>query len=69
MEAMHEDLSKAKSELSQLREELSLCSAQKEKLSSQVMMFTDKTFHFDVHVAVRHLRGTGILKPFLVCGR
>lgn len=61
MEAIHTDLSKAKSELNQIREELSLCSAQKEKISSQVMMFTDKTFHFDTLVDIHHLRVTSIL--------
>lgn len=58
---MREELCKAKTELSQIREELTHSSAQKEKISSQVMLFTDKTFHFDTDVDKDHLRVTGIL--------
>ena len=41
LEVMQGELAKAKTELSQIRKELSLSSAQKEKISTQVMMFTD----------------------------
>lgn len=41
-EAMHEELSKTKSELSQTRAELVHNRAQKEKLSSQVILFGEK---------------------------
>lgn len=61
LDAMREELCKAKTELSQIREELVHNSAQKEKMSSQVMLFTDKTFHFDPSVDGEHLRVTGIL--------
>ena len=61
LEAMHEELCKAKAELSQIREELIRNNVQKEKISSQVMLFTDKTFHFDTGVDKSHLRITGIL--------
>lgn len=44
LEAMHEELSKTKSELRQTREELVHNTAQKEKISSQV--FTEKIFPF-----------------------
>lgn len=44
LEAMHEELSKTKSELRQTREELVHNTAQKEKISSQV--FTEKRFPF-----------------------
>lgn len=63
---MREELSKATTELSQIREELNLCIAQKEKIGLQVMMFTDKTFHFDTHVDKGHLRVAGILLFILV---
>lgn len=52
-----EDLLRAKTELSQVREELSLCSAQTEKMRLQVMLFTDKTFNFLSHIDKNH-RGT-----------
>lgn len=39
---MHEELSKTKSALSQTRGELLHCSAQKEKIGSQVMLFTEE---------------------------
>lgn len=61
METVHEELCKAKTELRQIREELIHNSAQKEKISSQVMLFTDKTFHFDSVVDKDHLRITAIL--------
>lgn len=58
---MREELCKAKTELSQIREELVHSSAQKEKISSQVMLFTDQTFHIDTSVDEDHLRIAGIL--------
>lgn len=58
---MQEELCTAKTELSQIREELMHNSAQKEKISSQVMIFTNKTFNFDTGVDKDHLRNTGIL--------
>lgn len=54
---MREEISKSKTELSQMREKLNLSSVQKEKIRSQVMMFTDKTFNFDRD----HLGVNGIL--------
>lgn len=42
LEAMREELSKTKSELSQTRRELVHSTAQKEKISSQVMLFTEE---------------------------
>lgn len=48
LEAMHEELSKTKSELRQTREELVHNIAQKEKISSQV--FTEKRFPFDAQL-------------------
>lgn len=45
LEAMHEELCQAKSDLSQTREELVHNSAHREKISSQVMLFAGKTFH------------------------
>lgn len=62
-EAMREELCKAKTELSQIRMELTHSSTQKDKISSQVMLFTNKTFHFDSDVDEDHLRITGILYP------
>lgn len=58
---MREELCKAKTELSQIREELVHNSAQKEKISSQVMPFTDKTFHINTSVDEDHLRIADIL--------
>lgn len=58
---MHGELSKAKIELDRLREELSLSSKQKEEMSLQVMMLTDKTFHFDTPADNSHLGVTLIL--------
>lgn len=46
LEAMHEELSHVKSELSQTRGELVHSSAQKEKISSQVMSFSQKAGPF-----------------------
>lgn len=54
---MREELCKAKTQLSQIREELIHSSAQKEKISSQVLLFADKTFHFDTEV---HMRPSGV---------
>lgn len=59
---MREELCKAKTELSQVREELVHSSAQKEKISSQVLLFADKTFHFDTEV---HMRPSGVFFSFL----
>lgn len=61
METMQKELSKAKTELCRAREELSLSSVQKKEMSFQVMMLTDKTFHFHTPVDNSHLRFTGIL--------
>lgn len=52
MEALQEELCKAKTEHSQIREELTHSSMQREKINSQVMLFTDQTFHFDINVAM-----------------
>lgn len=38
--------------------ELAHSNVQKEKINSQVMLFTDHTFHFDIIVAFEHLRFT-----------
>lgn len=57
---MREELCKATAELSQIREELAQSSGQKEKISKQVMLFTDKTFHIDTSVDLDHLRTTGM---------
>lgn len=43
LEALQEELRKAKRELSQVREELAHNSAQKDKINSQVMPYNDKT--------------------------
>lgn len=58
---MRDELCKAKMELSQIREELVHSSAHNEKISSQVMLFTDKTFHIDTSVDKDPLRIAGIL--------
>lgn len=52
---MHEELSKTKSELSQTRGELVHSSAQKKKISSEVMLFTEERVTFGAQ-----LRFTGI---------
>lgn len=50
LEAMREELCKSKTELSQMKAELIHSGAQKEKLSSQVMLFTEQKFHLDTGV-------------------
>lgn len=58
---MREELCKAKAELSQIREELTHSNGQKEKISKQVMLFIDKTFHISAGVDQHHLRIAGML--------
>lgn len=41
--ALQEELRKAKTELSQVREDLAHNTAQKDKINSQVMLYNDKT--------------------------
>lgn len=52
LEAMHKELTKTKSELGQTMEELVRSSAQKETISSQVMLFTEKRFSFSAHLRI-----------------
>lgn len=59
LEAMREELCKAKTELGQLREELIHSNAQQVEISSQVMLFTNKVFHSDSEVVEDHLRIIG----------
>lgn len=63
LEAVHKELHESKIELCRTREELSESSAQKEKISSQVMLFTVQTFHFAT-VDKDHLRVSGICISF-----
>jgi len=59
---MREELCRAKKEVSQIRGELTRSSAQNEKISLQVILFTNKTFHLHTDVDKDHLRFTGILE-------
>lgn len=69
---MREELRKAKTELRQIRMELTHSNAQKEKISSQVKLFTNTTFHLGTGVEKDHLRGLVVsiyvyLNTFVSC--